>query len=551
MRKKLFTKIAVIVLSIMLCLPAVACGEKNNEVAGQTLNIYLLEQGYGRDWLTNTIASFKEQSWVKEKYPQLEIKTTINDDITFASSQMGLEKKNKYDILFGSLLNGYYGSDRLVNLTEKVYNAKIPGENVTYGEKLNESSKGAFAYYDMNSATGEPEYYAVPYFGGMTGFIYNVEALASYNLEVPRTTDEFYRVAVTIRDANKAKYANNDASAQYVFQQSNDAPYWQKHGLETWWVQYEGVDAYDDFYNGIVNDQRSVDIFKQKGRLESLKIFEKLLNYDEQFVNPSSFNEKFMPAQTAFMQGSAVFHFNGDWFTDEMKEIKQSLVSAGKTIPTLKMMKTPIISSIVEKCTTITGENGGTADAELSALVKAIDAGSTSLSGEGYNVNQKDFDKVYEARRIVVSTNSGADSLASAVIPSVSDAQDLAVDFLLFMASDEGIKQYCKGASGATIDFTFNLKESAPELYESLEPLHRDRIEYMLNSVNPAIVLKDRTGYPLSVYGNVKPFIDTQYYGVFVAKGNKVTAQDFYDNTIKQWTPAAWEKALQAAGLAV
>ena len=90
MRKKTFTQIAVIVLSIMLCLSAVACGEKNNEVTGQTLNIYLLEQGYGRDWLTNTIASFKEQSWVKEKYPQLEIKTTINDDVTFASSQMSL-----------------------------------------------------------------------------------------------------------------------------------------------------------------------------------------------------------------------------------------------------------------------------------------------------------------------------------------------------------------------------------------------------------------------------------------------------------------------------
>lgn len=552
MRNKFLAKLIALVIVCIIGVTAVGCSAPGADSGNsQTLDIYLLEQGYGRDWLDNTIEEFKKQDWVKQKYPELVInKPTINDKVGFAAGQLGIGKKSRYDILFGALIDSYYGTDAIVDLTEKVYEKTVPGESITYGDKLNASSKAAFAYVDPNSETGDTQYYAVPYTGGMAGFIYNEEALKSYGYNTPpNTTDEFYEVAKTIRDANKSKYDAEDKTAQYVFMQSNDAPYWQKHGFETWWAQYEGVKGYEDFFNGIVDGQRSVDIFKQKGRLESLKIFEKMLDYEEQFLHPESENQKYMPAQTAFLQGSAVFHFNGDWFTDEMKEIKQDLIANDRTIYTIKMMKTPIISSIVDKCTTIKGESGSTADQELSALITAIDAGSTSLTGTGYNVNQKDFNKVYEARRIVCSTNSGGNSLMSTVIPSVSNAQDLAADFLLFMATDIGIAAYCEGASGATIDFKYNPKVSAPELYASLEPLHQGRIDYMLNDTNPAIILKDKVAFPLSKYGGVTAFVDTTYYSIFKGKGNTITAQDIYDNTIAAWTNDAWTMALTRAGI--
>ena len=91
----------------------------------------------------------------------------------------------------------------------------------------------------------------------------------------------------------------------------------------------------------------------------------------------------------------------------------------------LVMVKMPIISSIVD-----TLENKNMTDAELSAVIDAIDAGETSYPG----VSQKDFDRLVEARRMVYSATF--DHCAG--IPARAKNKDLAKDFLEFMASDMG-----------------------------------------------------------------------------------------------------------------
>ncbi len=539
MGKKFIKLMAISVAAVLLLCGCGADDGGRNSDSDQYLKIYVLEQGYGSDWCRETIAAFKQQDWVKEKYPELVIDVDFNDKTSYALDQMNLGSKyNKYDILCGSNLGTFAGRDDVVlDLTDLVYNAKVPGEEITYKEKLNPDYCAAYCYTDLIS--GEQKYYSVPYFTGVYGFIYNEDALKSYDLEVPRTTDEFISALETIRDANKSKYGV-DPNAQYGFIQSKEAPYWQMGGgaLTPWWAQYEGVDGYDDFYNGIVNGERSIDIFKQQGRLESLKVIETLLDYNNGFVSPASFNQEFMIAQTSFLQGSAVFHFNGDYFIDEMKEVKETLVKRGMTVPTIKMMKTPIISSIKNKCSTIAD------DAELSALVKAIDAGSTSRTGDGYDVSQKDFNKIYEARRIINGSLTGP-----AVIPAYAKAKDVAVDFLRFMATDEGIACYCKGASGSTIAFDYDIKTKNPDLYASLEPLHQDRITFMCNNEDPVHVLKSAESYALYQYGGVDAFVNMKFYTQLSAQGKTESAQKFYDDTISYWTSGLWNTALTKSGL--
>ena len=221
-----------------------------------------------------------------------------------------------------------------------------------------------------------------------------------------------------------------------------------------------------------------------------------------------------------------------------MKETVDRLVAAGFKVPTIKMMKTPIICSIIEKCTTI--EN----DAELSALVKAIDAGSKSLTGTGYDVNQKDFDKISEARSIVCSVGP-----AQSVIPAYAKGKEIAIDFLRFMATDRGIVEYAKGTNGSTLDFYFDLQEASPEVYDTLSPFHKERIAYMSNKEQPINILKKGSTYLLCSPGGVKPFVNDAHYTTLSNPTNKVTAQDFYDDTIKHWTDAAWAMALSLAGL--
>ena len=538
MKRKILAKLVAFVMVVATLLTA--CGGKNGPKVDseQLLEIYVLEQGYGIDWAKNTISAFKEQDWVKEKYPELDVKLTYNDRVYFARDQLSLGAEyNTLDLLFGYGFGAYCNAKELVELTEVVYNAKVPGEYITYTEKLNDSLEAGMATVDEE--TGEISYFTAPYYSGIYGFIYNEEALKTYG-EVPNTTDEFIKLCKKIQSENASKYANEDPTAQYVFIQSKDAPYWEKEGsaLEAWWAQYEGVQSYDDFFNGIVNGQRSKDIFRQKGRLESLKVIETLLDYDNGFIHPQSFVQEYMVMQTAFLQGSAVFHYNGDYFVDEMKETVDRLVGAGYTVPTIKMMKTPIVSSIIEKCKTI--EN----DAELSALIKAIDANSKELVGEGYDVSQKDYNKIKEARSVVCSVGP-----AQSVIPAYAKGKEIAIDFLKFMATDRGIVEYAKGTNGSTLDFYFDMQDAAPEVYDALSPLHKERIAYMSNKDQPINILKKGSTYRLSSVGGVKPFVNDAHYTTLSNSTNKVTAQDFYDDTIKHWTDSAWAMALSLAGL--
>lgn len=539
MRKKIFNLMAVLAAAVSLLSGCSGSESGRGSNSDQYLKIYVLEQGYGSDWCRETIAAFKEQDWVKEKYPELVVDVDFNDKTSYALDQMNLGSKyNTYDLLCGATLEGFSGRDDVaLDLTDLVYNAKVPGEDITYIEKLNKDYSAAYKYTDPVS--GEEKYYLAPYYTGIYGFIYNEDALSGYGLEVPRTTDEFYNALVTIREANKSKYGV-DPTAQYGFIQSKEAPYWQMGGgaLTPWWAQYEGVEGYDNFYNGIVAGERSIGIFKQQGRLEALKVIEKLVDYNNGFIAPASFNTEFMVAQTSFLQGSAVFHFNGDYFIDEMKEIKGQLIDRGLKVPVIKMMKTPIISSITDKCTTIAD------DAELSALVKAIDEGSTALQGKGYEVNQKDFDKIFEARRIINGSLTGP-----AIIPAYAKGKDVAVDFLKFMATDEGISAYCKGSSGGTIAFDYDMQTKNPELYASLEPLHQDRIAYMCNIDDPVHVLRSAESYPLYQYGGVDAFVNMKFYTLLSAQGKTESAQSFYDETIEYWTSNLWNTALTKSGL--
>ena len=117
------------------------------------------------------------------------------------------------------------------------------------------------------------------------------------------------------------------------------------------------------------------------------------------------------------------------------------------------------------------------------------------------------------------------------------------------MATDAGIKAYCKGASGSSLAFDFDLEKDAPELYSILEPFQQERISYMCNNDDPVYVLRPFESYPLCSYGGVSPFVNMKYYTVLSAQSKTTTAQKLYDETIEYWTSGLWSTALTKAGL--
>lgn len=125
--------------------------------------------------------------------------------------------------------------------------------------------------------------------------------------------------------------------------------------------------------------------------------------------------------------------YNGSWLMNEMQ-----LQFPDGTDYDFKMMKIPVISAIAERCDTIAD------DAELSALIHAIDAGETELAGEGYDVSAEDYAKVSEARNFYYAGAEGA----TAVVPINARNKTLAKRFLSFMYSEEGIMRHAEAKAG-------------------------------------------------------------------------------------------------------
>lgn len=526
--KKIFKRALVIFLALALIFSAIGCGggkvDDNN-----TLEIYVYEQGYGINWVKQIIESFKNESWVKEKYPELIISTPIdNRTDEFGDNQLQLgSRKNTFDLLFTTQVGSYYGSNELLDLTDIVYNAKVPGEDVTYSEKLNDSVESNYLFTEKN--TGKEKYYAVPWQGGMSAILYNKTRLDNLDFDAPRTTDELLDLC------QKAK----DKGIPAIIQ-SNDTQYCNVF-LNVWWAQYDGVEGYENFYNGIDADgEISNKIFTDyQGRLKALEVLEGLFDFENGYIDNGSFNDGFMTSQSNFLQGKkGLIHFNGDWFSQEMQVTKNNLIANNRNVDDIRLLKTPIVSAIVDKCDTIKGEGGNTADNELSALIKAIDEGSTALAGEGYNVSLADFNRIKDARCIV----NGTFGNTMGVVPAYAKGKDVAVDFLKYMATDKALSVYAQATLGASLDFDFDLKADYQNIYNDLPQLNKDRIDYF--TANNISTLKNAASFPLNVYGGVNAFYNTRYYQTFATIGGTTTALDIYNKTIQEWTAGKFQSAV-------
>ena len=276
-------------------------------------------------------------------------------------------------------------------------------------------------------------------------------------------------------------------------------------------------------------------IFTQKGRLYSLQVLETILTKGNGYFDQGFTGNNFMVAQQKFMMGESVFHYNGDYFVDEMKDTLKDMESANISYSEVNMMRTPIISKITE-----TFENPEEwTDEKLSAVIKAIDNGATSYDG----VSEYDFDKICEARGIVGSVGP-----APAIIPTYAKAKDVAVDFLRFMGTDIGIAAYAKGTEGSTIDFKCNLKEVDEALYNDLSLLHKDRLDFINASNLTVTLLRKGSTYSLHEFGSVRIFADEAWDEAFIS-GSGITAQKIYDDTIAKWDGDTFDAAVAKAGL--
>ena len=536
--KKNVKRIACSALALVSALSMVGCKEEIPDTP-ETLQIYVFNAGYGTKWCTDMIELFKEQDWVKEKYPNLIIPSpTINDVTEFAESRLSAgEKGNSYDLMFAVNLDYNTGpTGDFLDLTEVVYNSDVPGENIKWKDKSLESYNESNTYIDPADLSVKKQY-LTSWAGGMDTIFYNENLLMQFAEKVPNTTDELLKICADVK-ANKGQ-DNGKYNQGFSFMEYGRGSYFV-YMFPIYWAQYEGLNNYKNFWNGIDGNRYSKGIFDQKGRLHSLEVMEELLDASNEYLTRSAPTYEFMQSQTLFFQGNGLFLCNGDWLDNEMAEIRQQIIDETGRIDTFKTMRMPIVSAL--------GTKLGITDAELSAIVEYVDGTiatePTFTSTKGVS-KEEVISAVREARTVVHSIGPNHQS----GIPHYAQGKEVAVDFLRFMATDIALESYIKSTGGASLPFKYNLKEKNLELYNSLGTMQQTRHDYFSTDKYEVYTLPSNRAFPLYQYGGLKAFTREEYFNDFFAENKTWTAQKYYDTTKESWTDEKFSNALSLSGL--
>lgn len=453
------------------------CGGEKKKAVDNTvedttnLKIMLYAKGYGTEWLTKVAESFE----AKHEGVKVDINLVNSADVMKADI-----KNTEYcdtDLYFDIVAAGGHG---LVNELKQtynngqalrdmtyLYNSEIPGEGVTLGAKMNTSLRNAFAVEGRETEdTADDKYYFLPYVTGAMGLYYNEtvidNALGKGNWSVPNTSDELLALCkkLAAKDCHILLPGGLDQWASSVFL--------------SWWAQYEGIDNYNKFFEGVGYDktknreaENSSKIFEQPGRLASLNASYDLLSSKSGYtlansaeINVNNLNEY----QTRFTlaKNKYAFYPCGDWLMQELKN--NSTIESDSVI---KMMKTPVISSIIDSCDSYSSDQTKhlpniKSDKVLSQVVDYVDGNGKLPKG----VTEAEAAYVKAARNMVGT--KGMEHIVYA--PAFSNAKTLADQFLLFLASDEGIRLFKENCVGGFAPYNYeysDLDSTEQSVYEA------------------------------------------------------------------------------------
>ncbi|MBQ9481296.1 MAG: extracellular solute-binding protein [Clostridia bacterium] len=540
MKKRFLRKISLFISLIVVMTGFFGCAQKN--VASDddnTLEVYLWNAGYGYEWLEELLKDFGTLDWVQEKYPNYSYFTVINDQTNYGEDRMAAGKGNTIDLIMSGNLDSYFGTKDLVEISDCILESDVPGENVKFKDKLLPSVYSSLGFTPYGET--KTYYNSVPWNLGVGGIVYNATLFEELGLNVPRTTEEMFGIMDKVKSWN-------GSNAEYPFTYSYIASQitYSEYITAQWWAQYEGVQNFENFSYAIDEDgvRNSINVLYEKGRMRSWEILDRLLDEANGYYDRSSPNRDFITGQSYLLLRRGLFMFSGDWFSNEMKDLAEGYKSEGYT-DTMSMMRTPVVSSLIEKLDTIND------DTTLCEVIDEIDAGKTGSSVSG--VSQKDFDRVKEARGVMYTNNGSCHT----VIPSYATAKDLAIDFVRYMATDRANELFACYSSGGKLPYKYDFMTQSSEKYAELNKKQSATL-YLQTKVSEYLqtpftrILNNKVsdfqrygGFNILAGSNTSDIFNTFVY-------TNTSAQDLYQNAIDYYTAnnnAMWNTALRNAGM--
>lgn len=414
-------------LSTAMMFGLAACGDDDSSESGGggsgSISVHYSAGGFGKEVFNRLSEDYKALKGISVKWVPSYTTGEIQSLVT--------NNQEKNDIVM-PLLNMYQAQDahRLEDLSD-VYDSAFEGETQKVKEKMNQS---LYEYLE----TSDGKRYQMFANNSVSAFCYNIgtldEAFGKGNWELPRTTNELISMAGELKD--KGYYAfSTSVSINY---------YWDYVGT-VWWAQYEGLEAFQNYYYGKYYDEASqewkqgVEINNAKGRKYSLETLSVIMKKSNGYMHNLADRMGFEEAQAAFLSNGyssdntkCAFMVNGDWLENEMSSWLMG------NPQDLGMMRNPVISNITEKLSTVNSEE------KLSEAVKAVDEGKTSVDG----VSAEDFEKVKEARLMGYTATPNYPIGIPASRPA--SKKQLAKDFLVYLYSDRAQKIIAKELQGLT-----------------------------------------------------------------------------------------------------
>jgi len=454
---KKFVVILCLVLVLVMAVGLVAChpdGPGGPNGSG-TISVHYSAGGFGKEWMSKITTDYKALTGITVKW--------VPSYTTGEIQGLLVNQQNKNAIVM-PLLNMYQAQDagRLEDLTD-VYNAIPEGETVAIKDKMNQS-----LYEYIEAADGKR--YQMFGSNSVSAFCYNIdtlnEAFGKGNWELPRTTNELLELAKQLKQ-----------KGYYAFSASVGINYYWDYVGNVWWAQYEGIESYRNYFSGKYWDAASnewklgVQINDATGRKYALETLGNLMSKTNGYMHQLSNQMGFEEAQAAFLSNGfrddgkkVAFMVNGDWLENEMASwLLQNPQNVG-------MMRSPVISKIIEKLDTVTTE------AQLSAVIKAVDEGKTSYDG----VSEKDFATIRDARLMGYTATPNYPIGIPSYLPEKT--KQLAKDFLVYLYSDRAQKIYASELQGLTMPAGFNvLNDSSVKVSDFV----KSRLEAFGNDMIP------------------------------------------------------------------
>ena len=500
-------KVTALFLATVMTLSLAACGgsgddkKKDDYNGGKEVEISYWNSGMGTKFLEEMCKTFneKQSDWyvyfnatasssaVTATYPLADVDTI---DL-YMSGEVS-------DISFKATLDDVLGST-------------ADGDKKTIKEKFDAS-------HLESEVASDGHYYSLTWGGGALAIVYNKTLFEEAGItETPRTTDELTVVCDKLLENGFTPLTH------YI---DDNGSYWDSM-QEVWQAQYDGYDYYKNTFYACKDEagkSPSKDVLTKKdGRYQVLKAMEKFVT--PKYVLPGSNSQDHITMQTNFLNKEIGMMVNGSWLSNEME-------STG-SVDNFGVMKTPVISAITDKLTTVKS------DTLLRKVISAIDAvadGKEEISkyqsGDGYIVDGKqisaaDWDYVAEARGMV-AVNYPQQTM---FIPSYSDAVDGAKEFMKFFYSDEGQKIFAKH-----LHYTLPMELSEGEIDRSDWNGFEKEMDTVFQNAGTYVSGHMKNRHDIFINGGAAPYASYKFLQLFCAanEADRVTADEAWDEVIKR-----------------